>query len=181
MLRGVWVYRTEILLAVQVMAALRKSAQEIAREYIRKKIKTKLKHSLGVVGFQVAVLLSVLFLNRELPSLASRLLASLILWGITVYNLLELTLVTIPELRSLHRTLKGKVGYALKYLLEVSLVTELLRLNILFLAICLVLGISSRTSWGAISRTPSHGFSSWHPRAICGEGDFDPLSLLGKR
>lgn len=156
LLRGVWAYRAEIALAVQVLAALRKSARELTRDYIHQKVKTKLKHSLLVVAAQILILAGAFWLNREAPSLGSRLIASAILWAITLFNLFELVFKTIPELRSLHRTLKGKVGYALKYLLEISLVTELLRLNVVFMAVCLAMGISSRTVIG-------HSFSYLKP------------------
>lgn len=148
LIQGIWEYRAELALAIQVIAALRKTAQEITRDYIRKKIATKLKESLLVVGGQISLLLIVLFWNTQEPSLAARLVASCVLWVMTAYNLSYLVLVTIPELRALHRTLKGKVGYALKYLLEISLVTELMRLNVLILVFCLAVGISSRTYLG---------------------------------
>jgi DNA polymerase-3 subunit alpha len=57
-------------------------------------------------------------------------------------------LETIPELKSIYRLLRGKTGFALKYFLEVSLVTELMQLNLVFLVLCLTAGISSRTVLG---------------------------------
>jgi hypothetical protein len=149
LIQGVWAYRAEIALAARVIAGLRTTAQEVAREYIRQKIATKSKESILVVGGQILLLLGALVWNRSFPSLGARLVASCLLWAMTVYNLSQLLFVTIPELRALYRTLRGKAGYALKYFLKVSLVTELMRLNVLFLAFCLMTGISSRSYLGA--------------------------------
>ena len=144
--KGLWGYRNEIILAAQLLAKLRKTARESAREYIRKKLRTKLALSAALVASQIALLLLALWVAEISPTLSSRLFGSVVLWLITLYNATELFLVTVPELIALHRTLKGKVGYALKYFLQVSLVTEALRLNVLFLAICLALGVSTRTA-----------------------------------
>jgi hypothetical protein len=143
-----WSYRSEVILAVQLLVKLRKSAQAFAREYIRRKIRTKLRGSVIAVGMQVLAFCILYWLNVDFPSLGNRLLASTFLWLMTLYNLLELTLVTLPELRELYRALRGKTGYALKYFLQVSVVTELLRLNVLFLVICFAVGVSSRTALG---------------------------------
>lgn len=148
LLETIWIYRTEILLAIQILQKMRKTAQEVAREYVRRKVETKLKQSLMTVGGQILVLVALYYFNEDMPGLFARCIASLALWGITLFNLGQLTLITIPELRALYRLLRGKTGYALKFFLEVSLVTELLRLNVLFLAFCLVMGISGRTAVG---------------------------------
>lgn len=144
-LNHIWRFRAEILLAVQLISSLRKTAKEFTRDYIRRRIREQLKRQVFIVGIEIAILLLSLFLVRELPALWTKCLASLALWAIVFYNLSELVLVTIPELRSFHRYLRGKTGYALKYFLGVSLLTELMRLNLVFLALCLFLGISTRT------------------------------------
>ena len=149
LIKFAWAYRTEILLAVQLVAKLRRTAQEVARDYVRRRIETGLRHSLKVVGFQILLFVALTSFARSVPGLGPELLCSVALWAVSLFNLLELTLVTIPEIRALRRTLRGKTGYALKYLLEVSLVTELMRLNVLFLAFCLAIGVSSRTYLGA--------------------------------
>lgn len=146
--KGIWSYRAEIILAAQFLNALRKTAREVTRDYIRKKVQTKLKESLLVVSLQIGLLIFALALTASYPRLSTRLFASVVLWLLTLFNLFQLVFITIPEIRSLHRMLRGKVGYALKYLLEISLVTELMRLDIVFLAICLITGISSRTMLG---------------------------------
>ncbi len=144
-----WTYRNEIFLAIQVLSALRKTAQEFARDYIRKQVETRLRKQIWVVLGQIALLGLAFLLTQVSPGLPSVLLASMSLWVLTIFNLYQLIFSTIPELVALHRTLKGKIGYAMKYFLEVSVVTELLRLNVLFLFVCLALGISTRTVVGA--------------------------------
>lgn len=140
-----WRYRYEITLAVQLLAAIRKNAREATQEYIRRQIKRKLKRQLVIVSAEVSLLLLSYCLTSYSHSLFSAIVSSMILWGITLYNLSELLLHTIPELRQVHRQLRGKVGYTLKYFLQISVTTELLQLNVVFLVVCLMLGISTRT------------------------------------
>ena len=148
LLRGLWVYKSEILLIIQVLSALRKTAAEITREYIRRKVSMGLKRSLAIVTVEIALFLFALFLNETYPSLAARLTASAILWVITLYNACELCFVTIPEIRAFNRLVRGRVGYAIRYVLEISLLSELMQMNVVFLVLSLVLGISTRTVVG---------------------------------
>ena len=147
--KGIWSYRSEIVIALKVLAALRRTAAEITQEYIRNTIKTRLKRSLAVVAFELFLLLFSLLLNSVDPSLPSRLLASFILWGVTLYNLGDLLFITIPEIYEVNRMLKSKMGYAAKYLFEISVINELMKFNIVFLFVCLALGISTRTLVGS--------------------------------
>ena len=148
-LAGVWKFRSEIVLGFQLLGALRKSAREIAREYIRRRIEAQLKHSLVAVAFQIGILAIVWLLDDRLGTLYTRLLASSALWVVSIYNAAVLIGRTIPEMRSLRRTLRSRSGYALKYLLQVSIATELMQWNALFLFFCLSGAISSRTLIGA--------------------------------
>lgn len=145
----IWQHRNNLILAIQVMAALRKTAQEICREYIRQQIKNRLKERLVIMAVEVTLLAIAIILSQEIHSLASRLFSTLILWGITLYNVLEFCFFTIPELTRLQRMLKSKAGYAVKYLLEISLVNEAMQLNLVFLAVCLFIGTASRTYMGS--------------------------------
>src|SRR5438067_1033559 len=101
----IWLYRTEILLAIQLLAKLRKSAQQITRDYIRRKVSTKLKESIALVGTQIGLFFLAFVLNDAYPSIESRLVASVILWTVTVYNVTSFFFLTIPEIRALHQTL----------------------------------------------------------------------------
>jgi hypothetical protein len=145
---ALWKYRSEIILAAQFLNALRKTARESARDYIRRRAKQKLKRQILVLSSQVLLFLVAYGWCLQDRSLAPRLFASAVLWGVTLYNLADWIFFTIPELMAVRRALKGKIGYAFKYFLGVSVATELMEGNILFLAFCVFLGLSTRTLLG---------------------------------
>lgn len=147
--RALWVYRTEIYVGVQLLNALRKSAKEAAEAYIRNRFKQQLTRSVQTMLFQIALLGSAVWLVQAQPFLASRLIASAVLWWMTLYNVSVLFLVTIPELKAVHRSLKSKRNYALKYFLEVSIVTELMQGSAIWLTLCLLVGWSGRSFFGS--------------------------------
>ena len=147
-LSSVWRFRGEILLAAQVLSALRKTAREITREYIRKRVETQLRHSLALVAIQVGVLGLAWLLDELHGTLFTRAVASAALWGVTLHNAVVLFGSTLPEIVSLRRTLRSKTGYAIKYVLQVSIVAELMQLNAVFLFVCLSAAVSSRTLIG---------------------------------
>lgn len=145
---ALWKYRSEIILAAQLLNTLRKTAREAARDYIRRRAKQKLKRQIVILSAQVSLFLIAFVWCRQDRSLGPRLFASSVLWVVTLYNLVDWVFFTIPELLSVRRALRGKVGYAFKYFLGVSVATELMEGNILFLAFCVFLGLSSRTLLG---------------------------------
>lgn len=147
--RIVWRYRSEIVLAVQFLNALRKTAKEATEEYIRRRVQAKLKSQIITISVEIALLCLSLWLCHRFPGLYSALVASALLWSITLFNLFELLFRTIPEIRAVYRSLRGKIGFTMKYILEVSLVTELMQFNLIFLAVCIVLGVSTRTYVGS--------------------------------
>ena len=155
-IRQTWKYRNELILAAQVLAKLRKNAQEYARDYIKKRMRDQLVRQIVIVSFEAALLLAAHWVTKDDPSLVNRLFSSSVLWAITLYNLFHLFLFTIPEIKSVYRAIRGKTGFALKYFLGVSVVTELMEMEIVFLAICVVLALSGR---GAAM----HGFSYLEP------------------
>jgi len=95
-------------------------------------------------------------MDQAYSNLTTRLFASAVLWGVTAYNIIDLWFYTIPELVNIYKALKGKIGFTLKHILRISVVTELMELNVVFLAICLFLAITSRT---LVAST----FSFFHP------------------
>lgn len=145
---GLWQYRAEILLAVQFLNKLRKTARESARDYIKRRARQKLKRQIVVLSSQVLLFLIAYAWCLEDRTLAPRLFASGVLWGVTIYNLVDWIFFTIPELMAVRRALRGKIGYAFKYFLGVSVATELMEGNIFFLAFCVFLGLSTRTLLG---------------------------------
>lgn len=145
---AVWKYRSEIILAAQLLNTLRKTAREAARDYIKRRAKKKLKRQIFILSSQILLFLIAYGWCRQDRSLLPRLFASAVLWGVTLYNLIDWIFFTLPELHAVHRALRGKMGYAFKYFLGVSVATELMEGNILFLAFCVFLGLSTRTLLG---------------------------------
>ena len=147
--KALWVYRTEIYVGVQLLNALRRSAKEAAEAYVRNRFKQQLTRSVRTMVAQVLLLGGAVWLVQAEPRLASRLVASVILWWMTAYNVVVLFFISIPELKAVHRSLKSKRGYALRYFLQVSVVTELMQGSAIWLTLCLAVGWSGRTFFGA--------------------------------
>jgi hypothetical protein len=147
--KALWVYRTEIYVGVQLLNALRKSAKQASEAYIRERFRQQISRSLWSMAIQIVLLGAALGLVESQPGLFSRLIASTVLWWITVYNLAMMFFVSIPELRAVHKSLKSKRGYALKYFLKISVVTELMQGSAIWLTLCFLIGWSSRSFLGA--------------------------------
>lgn len=148
MVHSAWRFRKEILLGIQVVAEIRKTARDFTREYLRRRMKEGLLIGLVAVLIQISLLLAALLWVATTPSLMARLAASTLLWVITVYNLYRFFFVTIPEMRAVRKALRGKIGYAAKYLLRISLVTELMQWNLLLPALCLSIAVLTRSVLG---------------------------------
>ncbi len=143
-----WRYRKEILLGIGVVSELRKTARDFTREYIKRRVKQGLVIGIALILFQVVLLLAALLLVAVRPSLFSRLVASSLLWLITGYNLARFFTSTLPELRAVRKTLKSKIGYTLKYVLRISLATELMQWNLILPLICLAIAALTRSAIG---------------------------------
>ncbi len=145
LVKAAWSYRNEILLTIQLLEKMRKTAAETAREYVRIQVRKSLLKGLMSLLFQLLLLALAHQLNVYRPGRQSELYASVVLWLITLNNLFQFFFFAVPELKGVYRMLRGKVGYALKYFLGVSVVSELTRPHLILLAVCLALGIGSRT------------------------------------
>ena len=143
--RAAWSYRNEILLTIQLLDKMRKTAAETAREYVRIQVRKSLVKGLLSLAFQILLLALAHQLNRYRPGLPSQLYASTVLWLITLNNVFQFFFFSLPELKGVYRMLRGKVGFAMKYFLEVSIVSEITRPHLILLAVCLVLSVGSRT------------------------------------
>lgn len=144
-----WKHRADIVIALELFSALRKTAKEVAQEYIRREFAQQLRKRVIISTVEVGLLLLAWYWCQSYRTLEAQLFASLTLWCITVYNIYEFLFNTIPELAQMHRVLRSKTGYAFRYFLEISIVRELTRLNILFLFLCLGLGFASRAYLGS--------------------------------
>lgn len=143
-----WRYRTEILSLVKLVSDMRKSARDFTREYLRKRVRETLAFSMASVLFQICLLLAALLCVAAKPSLLMRMGASVVLWTITLWNLYRFVRITIPEIRAVRKSLRSKTGYTVRYLLRISLVTELLEWNLLLPAVCLGVAIATRSILG---------------------------------
>lgn len=148
MVHSAWRYRNEILLGIKVVSELRKTARDFTREYIKRRVREGLYIGITIVLMQIVLLLGAMLLVVSRPTLFSRLAASAVLWGITGYNLYRFCVSTIPELRAVRKTLRGKMGYTLKYFLKISLVTELLQWNLLLPLLCFTVAAATRSLIG---------------------------------
>ena len=91
---------------------LRKDARERALKYIRDLVKKKLKRQIIIVSSQIIILIILhIMIYLVSNSLVVRLVASIILWGIILYNLTHLVLHTIPELFAIRKKLRSSPGY----------------------------------------------------------------------
>lgn len=156
LLRQTWKYRNELILAAQLLAKLRKSAQEYARDYIRNRLRDQLAHQVIIILVEIGLLVAAHLVTKNEASLVNRLFSSSVLWVITLYNFFHLLLFTIPEMKNVYRLMRGMTGFALKHILGVSLVTQLMEMEIVFLAVCVVLALSGRG-------VAMHGFSYLEP------------------
>jgi hypothetical protein len=139
---GLWTYRNEILLGAQLLASLRQTARQAAREYVRRRVAAQLRRSLLAIGGQLAILGLAWGLETRFGGLPLRLLASGALWVVTLYNVVAWLRSALPEMRAVRRSLRGKPGYAFRYVLEVGIAVELMRWNFLLPALCLLLDLS---------------------------------------
>lgn len=121
------------------------NAREFVRAWIRDQIRARLWKSLVSAGAQLLLLLGAYALvQHDAHSLGSLVVASALLWGITVFNTMKLFRKTIPELLEVRRDLQGLRGYLLRDILKVSLVEEMLQLDLVLLGLCIALATVSR-------------------------------------
>jgi len=142
---GAWKYRLAIILSIQFLNKAWKTAQSLTREYIRYRVKQKLKRQILIISIELMFITGAFIWNYNESTLISDLFASVVLWAVTLYNLFDLVFVTIPELRQVYKVLKGKIGFTVKHILKISLVTELMEWNIILLGFSFFLAFSSRT------------------------------------
>lgn len=161
LIKILWSYRNEIVLTLQLLEKMRKTAAETAAEYVRMQLRHSLVKGLASLAFQIALLVIAHQLVVWQPGRHSERYASVVLWLITLNNLFQFFFFTYPELRGLYRVLSGKVGFTLKHFLGVSVVTEVTRPHLLILIFCLVLGIGSRSQ---MARSFSY-FEPWTSHA----------------
>jgi hypothetical protein len=120
-------------------------AQRFVREYIRELVRERLLAGLVITVSQLVLLGVTAFGVRRLGHpLGGRLLGSALVWLLIVFNLTRFVTGTVPEIAEARRRLAGPWGYVVRGLLGISIAKELVEMELLVLALCLVLGFYVR-------------------------------------
>jgi hypothetical protein len=76
--------------------------------------------------------------------LAGRLLGSALVWVLIAFNLHRFFNETVPEIAEARRHLAGPLGHVIRGMLGISVAKELVEMELIVLAVCLVLGLYVR-------------------------------------
>ena len=120
-------------------------ARDFVREYIRKLVRDRLRTALVLTISQLGLLAGTAFGVRCLGEpFAGRLLGSALVWFLIVFNLNRFFSETVPEIAEARRHLAGPVGHVIRGVLGISIAKELVEMELIVLAVCLVLGLYVR-------------------------------------
>jgi hypothetical protein len=138
-----WLSR--LALVVSGAFSARAYARDYVREYIRELVRERLRAGLLITATQFALLAATAFAVRRLGDpLGGRLLGSALVWVLIVYNLARFFRSTVPDIVEARRHLSGPVGYVVRGVLGISVARELVEMELLVLAVCLILGLYVR-------------------------------------
>jgi len=138
-----WLARV-VLAAVGGWSA-RAYARDFVRAYIRRLVRDRLRTGLVLTVSQLALLAATAFCVHWLGDpLFGRLLGSALVWLLMAFNVSRFVRNTLPEIAEAQRHLAGPVGYVVREMLGISIVTELVEMELFVLAVCLVLGLYVR-------------------------------------
>jgi hypothetical protein len=138
-----------LLSRVFVLAAALLGARAYARDfvggYIRQLVRDRLRTGLLLTLSQLALLAATAVVVRRLGDpLAGRLIGSTLVWLLLAFNLFRFATSTLPDIAEARRHLRGPFGHVARGLLGISIARELVEMELLVLALCLVLGMSAR-------------------------------------
>ena len=120
-------------------------ARDFVREYIRKLVRDRLRAALVLTISQLGLLAGTAFTVRSLGDpLAGRLLGSALVWFLIVFNVNRFFSETVPEIAEARRHLAGPLGHVIRGMLGISVAKELVEMELIVLAVCLVLGLYVR-------------------------------------
>ena len=120
-------------------------ARDFVRDYIRKLVRDRLRSALMLTISQLGLLAGTAFAVQTLGNpLPGRLLGSALVWCLIAFNLNRFFSETVPEIAEARRHLAGPVGYVIRGMLRISIAKELVEMELVVLAVCLVLGLSVR-------------------------------------
>jgi len=138
-----WLARL-MLLAAGAWTA-RAYARDFVRDYIRRLVRDRLRAGLLLTASQLALLAIAAFaVHRSGDPLGGRLLGSALVWLLIAFNLARFVGNTLPEISEARRHLAGPWGHVVRGMLGISIAKELVEMELLVLAVCLVLGLSVR-------------------------------------
>jgi hypothetical protein len=120
-------------------------ARDFVRAYIRRLVRERLWAGLFITAFQLGLLAATAFSVPRLGNpLWGRLLGSALVWVLVVYNVWRFFTDTLPDILEARRHLAGPIGYVVRGVLGISVAKELVEMELLVLAVCLVLGLYVR-------------------------------------
>jgi hypothetical protein len=120
-------------------------ARDFVRSYIRQLVRDRLLTGLLVTASQLALLAVTAFgVHRFGYPLGGRLLGSAVVWLLIAFNVTRFITNTLPEIAEARRHLAGPVGYVVRGMLRISIAKELVEMELLVLAVCLILGLYVR-------------------------------------
>ncbi len=138
-----WLSRL-ILLAAGAWSA-RAYARDFVRAYIRQLVRDRLLTGLFLTVSQLALLAATAFCVRRFGDpLGGRLLGSALVWLLIAFNVTRFVRNTLPEIVEARRQLAGPLGHVVRGMLGISIAKELVEMELVVLAVCLVLGLSVR-------------------------------------
>ena len=138
---------------------VRAYARDFVREYIRKLVRERLRTGVVITVTQLGLLAVTAFtVNRAGSPFGGRLFGSALVWILIAYNVNRFFTSTLPDLAEARRHLSGPLGYVVRDLLGISIVKELVEMELFVLAVCLVLGLYVRLG---VSST-FHLLAPWH-------------------
>ena len=120
-------------------------ARDFVRNYIRELVRERLQTGLIITAMQFALLAATAFSVHRLGNpLGGRLLGSALVWILIAYNTGRFFMSTVPDIVEARRHLSGPWGYTVRVLLGMSIAKELVEMELLVLAVCLILGLYVR-------------------------------------
>jgi len=137
--------------------SLREPARVVVKKYLQKEIKQSLMKNLTLAIVNVGLVIILILMSSFFGDiLFLKLLTSLVCIVLIILNCYFLLSITLPELIKAIRLIKSKRGYALKYLLGLTIGDLLIDFKIVTLALLIILAVG--TKWGMLG-----GFSILSP------------------
>jgi hypothetical protein len=120
-------------------------ARDFVRAYIRSLVRDRLVTGLLLTVSQLALLAATGFCVRRFGDpLAGRLFGSALVWFLIAFNVARFFRSTLPDIVEARRQLAGPLGYVVRGVLGISIARELVEMELVILAVCLLLGLSVR-------------------------------------